>query len=128
MSFESDIYGALTTSTEIAALVGDRIFADVADSGTAAPYLVYQIISVTGETLHDRTRDIEFPIVQVSAWAETAAESIAIAKAVRTTLEAIDIEGDSDLTLSFSDRNSERDQETNLFGQIIEYRGACNSN
>ena len=128
MSFQADIYTALTDDTTIAGLVSDRVFADVADGSTATPYIVYQVISTGGETTHDGNRSLEFPLVQFSAWADSKSEAIALGSAINTLLDGNTLPGDSAITFVFSDQQGRHDPETNLFGETLDYRGACNRN
>jgi len=128
MSFQGDIYTALTTDSGVSAIIGSRLFADVADGSTVTPYLVYQVIGTNGETTHDGNRNLEFPSIQFSAWANTKAAAIALASAVNTALDGQTLAGTSDISLTFSDQSGTRDPESNLYGEILEYRGACNRN
>ncbi len=122
MSYQSDTYTALTGSSAITALVSTRIYADVADGSAAPPYLVYQFISAGGETTHDGERDTEFPLIQLTAWATSKASAIAIADAVRTLLEGNTIAGDSESSFQHSNRFGTYEDDTKLFGEILEYR------
>ena len=124
MSYQSDTYTALTSATAITAIAGSRIYADVADGSTAPPYLVYQFISASGETTHDGTRDTEFPLIQLTAWATTKAGAIALADAVKATLEGQTIAGDSASSFQHSNRFGTYEDPTKLFGEILEYRMA----
>ncbi len=128
MSYQSDIFTALTGDATLTGLVGDRVWADVADGTDATPYVVYQVISTIGETTHDGARDIEFPLIQVSAWANTKAESIAVASAVSRAIEGKELTGYSEATFIFDNQQGDHDPETNLFGEVLDYRGACNRN
>ena len=128
MSYQSDIIAALTTDSGVSGIIGDRVFADVADGSTVTPYLVYQVISTGGETTHDGNRNLDFPSVQFSAWADTKAAAIALASAVNAALDGQTIDGESNLSLTFSDQHGTHDSESNLYGEIIEFRGACNRN
>lgn len=122
MSYQSDTYTALTGSSAITALVSTRIYADVADGSAAPPYLVYQFISAGGETAHDGERDTEFPLIQLTAWATSKASAIAIADAVRTLLEGNTIAGESASSFQHSNRFGTYEDDTKLFGEILEYR------
>ena len=127
MSYQEDIVTAILADAPLTALIGTRIFADAADAKQPGSYLVYQTISVSGETLFDGTRDVKFPLVQFTAWAASKAAAIAITKALATAIEGRDLPGDSNASLSFSNEQSTRDPQTKLFGEIIEFRVSCNS-
>lgn len=128
MSYQSDLYAALVATTSITDLVGTRIFADVADSSAVAPYIVYQVVSTRGETTHSGSRDIEFPTIQFSCWAKTKAAAIAIASALNAAVDGATIEGDSNLSMIFSNQLGNYDPDTKLFGEVIEYSAATNTN
>lgn len=128
MSFQSDIIAHLEDDETITNQVGTRIYADAADGEATAPYLVYSVVTTGGETAHDGTRDVEFPLVQVSCYAATKAQAISIASSVRKRLEGGFIPGLANLTLIFDDQHGTKDAETNLFAEILELRGACNPN
>lgn len=114
----------LLNDAGVSGIVENRIYADFADGVTAAPYLVYQVITTGGETCHDRSRDIEFPLIQITGWAASKFESVALGDAVTAALDGVTQEGIFGLTLTFSDRQGQRDHETKLFGEIMEFRGA----
>ena len=136
MSYQSDIYTALTSAAPgllpsnaaLRSLVGTSIFPDVADGTVAPPFIAYQIISTSGETLHDGTRNIEFPLVQFSCWAITRANAIALASALNTILDGNTIAGTSAAIFMFSNQQGEYESDTKLYGEILEYRVATNTN
>lgn len=128
MSYQSDITSALAAASTITAIVGARVYADVADGSTAAPYLVYQVVSTGGETTHDGAREIEFPLIQFSCWATGKAAAIALASAVNAVLDGNTLAGASGVTLQFSNQFGQYDPDTKLFGEILEYRASTTTN
>jgi hypothetical protein len=128
MSYQSDLASALGAASTINAIVGQRIFADVADGSTAAPYLVYQVISTGGETTHDGNRNLDFPLIQFSCWAAGKAAAIALASSLNTLLDGKTLAGASGLTFQFSNQFGTYEADTKLFGEILEYRASCNRN
>jgi hypothetical protein len=128
MSYQSDIFEAIGSSSVMTDLIGDRFCWDLADGGTAPPYLVAQTISGDGETLHDSTRDWSFPLIQFACWAKTKAEAIAIMSAFRQEFEGVEISGPSNVSLSYSGETSTRDPQTKLYGEIIDYRASTLTN
>lgn len=124
MSYQGDITDAIEADSTLSALIGDRVFADVAPSTAAAPYVVFQTISGRGETTHDGVRNLGFPLIQFSAWAATKAEAIAVADAINTLLDGNTLDGDSEVTFQYSNDYGTHDAETNLFGEIREYRAS----
>lgn len=128
MSFQSDFYTAIQADATITSIVGSRIFAYVAPSTATAPFIVYQVIGTGGQTAHDGTRPVEFPLIQISCWSESPAASIALASAVNAFADGNTISGDSDLSLVFSGQSGQYDQATKLFGEILEFSGHANTN
>ena len=128
MSYQSDIVDAIKANSPLAAIIGARVFADVAPGGTVAPYIVYQTISDVGETPFDGIRSVTFPLVQFSCWATTKAGAVALSAALKTAIEGKNLPGSSNSSLGFSNQLSDRDQQTKLFGEIIDYRVSCNAN
>ncbi len=119
MSYHADIFDALSGETA----AGPRVYADVADGSTTVPYLVFQTITTGGETNHDGKRGVEFPTVQVTAWAVGRIAAAALADQVNEILEGNTI-GDSQISFQFSDRRGNYDAETRLSGEILEYRAS----
>lgn len=128
MSYQSDINDAINDSTVLTALIGDRFFWDVADDDATAPFLVAQTISTDSETCHDGSRDWCFPLIQFSAWATTKTQVIALSTALKNEIEGQRIPGNSQVSFSFSGENSTRDQETKLYGVLIDYRAHALTN
>lgn len=128
MSYQSDLKAAMTANVTLAALVGTRVFADIAPGSATAPFVVFQTIATGGETTHDGNRNLEFPLIQFSCWAATKASAISVASAVNSMLDGKTLTGSAGLTLRFSDQNSTYDPESRLFGELIDFRGACNKN
>jgi hypothetical protein len=128
MSYQSDLTTALSAASTITAIVGTRIYADVADGSAAAPYLVWQVISTGGETTHDGGREIEEPLIQFSCWGTSKESVIALASALNVVIDGNTISGASGLTFQFSNQFGTYESDTNLFGEILEYRASCITN
>ena len=124
MSYQSDIFDAIQASSAITALIGNRLFWDIADGDAIAPYAVAQTVSVSGETDLRGRRNVEFPLIQFSFWAKTKAEVIAISSAFKTAMEGRNLPGTSDTSLGFSGQHSTYESESRLFGEIMEYRAS----
>ena len=124
MSYQADIYAAVLAAPSLVALIGDRFSWDIADGDTVAPYIVAQTISDGSETAHDRTRSLAFPIIQVSCWAKTKAESIALARAWKIAIEGVELPGTSKTSIGFTNENSSYDSETKLYGTLLDYRAS----
>lgn len=75
MSAEATIY------TLLKGLVSNRVFPDVAPSGTAYPCIVYQQVGGQGISYTEGTMpDRENCRMQIACWATTRADAVALAK------------------------------------------------
>lgn len=128
MSYQKDIYTALAGNATLAAIVGNRIFPDIADGTAVAPYVVYTVVSTGGETTHDGDRNLDFPLVQFSIYAITKAAAIAAASALNAILDGNTLSGASNISFQFSNQSGTYESDTKLFGEILEYRSASNTN
>ena len=83
MTFESDVVDAIES------LVSDRLFADFAPSGTAAPYMVYQQVGGVAvnfvESAHPGKRNAR---LQLSTWSTTRQEAANLARQAEAALVA----------------------------------------
>jgi len=128
MSYQSDIKTAFTAAATITALVGTRVYSDIAPGEAAAPFIVFQTIATSGTTTHDGDRNLDFPLIQFSCWASTKAAAVSIASAVNSLLDGNTIAGSSGITFRFSGQNSSYDPESRLFGEMVDFTGACAKN
>ena len=125
MGYQADIYEALKDAGGLAALVGTRIYPDIADQSAVAPYIVWQSIATSGDNSHDGARDFVFPLVQFSCWAKTKTGAITLADALLAILDGETISGNSCCSFRFSNQSSNYDTEARLFGEILEFNCAA---
>lgn len=128
MSYQSDLYAALAGEASISAIVSDRIWSTVAPSTATAPYIVYSVVGTTGTTTHDGERPVEFPMIQIACWHTGPNLATTLASAVNAFVDGATIAGASNLSLVFAGQAGQYDDETKLFGEILEYTGATNTN
>lgn len=91
----------LLSDANISALVGDRVRDNPAEEDIANPFLTYQLISDVPVFSADGTDSLSNARVQISCWAATRSQCIALRQAVRqslarnrpTTFHAIRIDG-----------------------------------
>lgn len=124
MSWQGDIYAAAIAAEDLAAVIGDRFYWDIADGSAAAPYIVAQELSDAGTGDLSGVRTLALTLIQLSCWATTKAGALQLAALVKANLEGQDLPGDSNTSLSYQGTNSTFDPETGLFGQIIDYRAS----
>lgn len=106
MSAEATIY------TLLKGLVGDRVFPDVAPSGTAYPCIVYQQVGGQGLAYTEGTMpDHENCRMQIACWATTRAAAITLAKQVESAMCASEL-----MARPIGARVSNYEDDTQLYG------------
>jgi hypothetical protein len=128
MSYQSDIFDAIKADAPLTALIGSRFFWDIADGDALPPFVVASVITTTGETAFDGTRNVIFPLVQFIAWGTGKAQIIGVIRQLRLAIEGKNLPGASNVSLGFTNENSSFDEETGFFGELIEYRASSNTN
>lgn len=84
MTIETEIFTALR------GLVSDRVYPDVNDEGTDAPYIVHQRVGGATPTFLERASPSQEGVrLQVTSWATTRIAAVALAKQVQDTLVAL---------------------------------------
>jgi len=127
MSWQADTVAAIKADSPVAAIIGTKIFADVAPSNATAPFIVFQSISDGSSTTHDGTRSVIFPLVQFSCWATTKGGVIDLVTRLSAAIEGQTLTGSSNVSFTFSNQSSSRDHQTKLFGELLDLRGSCNA-
>jgi hypothetical protein len=109
------VYSLLKASTEVTAIVVDRIGEHgVIFANELRPYLTWQIVSGIGEVILDKGRSPHDRIqVQVDCWHKTSAGVVDLAEAVRSAIES-----DAYYSGTVAD---ERDAETLLYRLSLQF-------
>lgn len=81
------LYYLLTTDAPISAIVGTRVFPELADQEQAAPYIVYNIRSNDPSDVQSGPSALDTASVEVNCYAPTYAAAIELSDAVRTCLD-----------------------------------------
>ena len=100
MSIESDLYTTLSNDAGVSALVGTRIYPNLAPESATYPYITYQLISGVRLSTVTGVNDAKRKRIQHSCHAETYEEAKALADAVFAALEG---DGYQDLEHEFYD-------------------------
>lgn len=87
MNCEAAIYGILSADATLTALVGTRIYPEVAPNGAANPCIVYSESTPEYSDNKDGVSKLDTNIVQVDVYASTAASRNTIGARVRTLLD-----------------------------------------
>ena len=89
VSLEAWLFSFLCGSPELAALIGTRIYENIAPQNATYPAVVYTIITGGGDyTMSDATNQ-RTNLVQVSAWATSGTSRRAVADAVESRLSGL---------------------------------------
>ena len=108
-SAESVTYGALQ------ALAGGQVYPDVAPSGTAAPYIVYQSVGGVDETTFDGLNQLQNSRMQVAVWTSSRLGTSALMQQVLSALTVAPILG-----TPIGAPVSEYEDDTKLFGSRLD--------
>ena len=87
MSIGKAIYGILAANASVSALVGTRIYPDLAVQDTAFPFVVYQVEGTVPSDTKDGVSKLDMVDFSVMAYAKTYTSAQDIAEACRTALD-----------------------------------------
>ena len=86
-ALKEGIFTKLSADAPLIALVGDRIYPDVADQKKKLPYIVYEVDSEQGVPHMTGGGTLELTSVQFTVWATSSASRSAVNDALRTLLD-----------------------------------------
>ena len=86
-SYEAAIVTLIEADSTVGAIMGDRIYPNLLPDEPEFPAVVYQEISTDSQEAIDGPADFAFSRLQLSCWAETKAEAVALAQAICTLLQ-----------------------------------------
>jgi hypothetical protein len=87
MSAHAAILGLLQASSDLVALIGDRIYPDVLDDPPVYPAVTFQKLGGAGARGAVRNPGLMRASFQVSSWAQSRAEAALIATQVRKAMD-----------------------------------------
>jgi hypothetical protein len=87
MSVPAAILGLLQASSDLVALVGTRIYPDVMDDPPVYPSVTFQKVGGGAARRALTSPGLTHATMQVSTWAQSRAEAVRIASAVRKALD-----------------------------------------
>lgn len=86
MTAEAALYGVLTTTEGVTALVGTRIYPNRIPADVARPALAYQLISRVPVQTHDNAQPVDADRFQLTILGETYATAKSVGAACRAAL------------------------------------------
>jgi len=116
MSFQSDLYSAITAHAGLTALIGTRLYPNDAAQNATLPYIVYYEFATPREQLMSCDIGISKPRIQYSVYGESYADALAVADALRAALDA------TSYMVIFEDERGNSDMTTGLHRRDIDVR------
>ena len=115
MTFQGDLYAALSQDAGVVAAVGDRFFPNDTPEGVTTPFIVYYEFATPREQGFGGIV-VSKPRIQYSIYADTYADCFATATALRTAL------GKLAYPVVFEDERGNQDNTTGLHRRDIDVR------
>lgn len=86
MSLESDLHNFIETDSEISALIGGRVYPQVAPTGAATPYVVIDVVAGNPEYHAGGEAGVSTTEWDIDIFADTYAETISVKEKLRDQL------------------------------------------
>lgn len=83
------IYNILANDTPVSAIVGTRIFPNVAKQTTSFPFIIYDVQSENPTDYKQGVSSLDTDNVMVSCYCKTYSEASDLAKKIRTALDRV---------------------------------------
>lgn len=123
MTWDEEVFSFVTSDTKFFNFAKTNLFPDVAPSGQAAPFFVWQEITGGGSSQHDGPCDVSNPIIQYACWAGKRSLANEGREILKDLLSSKVLPPDEyDIAFTYSNELSTYDSETKLFGAILELR------
>lgn len=104
-SLEAALIAALQANAGVSALVGSRVFIAGGRQGETYPYVTVQRIATAGAAHLDGPSNLDWPLMQIDCWADTALAALNAAEAVRAAIDGVNVtSGDPDFYSVFQDQ------------------------
>ena len=89
MEIGKSIYNILSTTGNVSALVGTRIFPNVAPQTTAFPFIIYDVTGVEPTNTKDGVSTLDTNNVMISVYSNTYSEASSLAQLVRIAMDRL---------------------------------------
>ena len=87
MTIESALFSYLSTKASVIAVVGTKIFPEVAPESALYPFITYQVLGDTPEHHMTSAAGLTNVSMQIDVWADTFASSVTISEVIRNALD-----------------------------------------
>lgn len=116
MSFESDIWDALTDDNGLAAVISDRLYWDSAPEAPTVPFIIGHVFDMRREQAMAGAVVVSRPVVNFTIWDDDHAGALAVADALRAALLA------TDYPVILAGERSEVEYQSGLHRRTVEAR------
>ena len=89
MEIGKSIYNILSNTGNVSALVGTRIFPNVAPQTTAFPFIIYDVTGVEPTNTKDGVSTLDTNDVMISVYSNTYSEASSLAQLVRISMDRL---------------------------------------
>ena len=89
MEIGKSIYNILANTANVSALVGTRIFPNVAPQTTAFPFIIYDVTGVEPTNTKDGVSTLDTNNVMISVYSNTYSEASSLAQLVRIAMDRL---------------------------------------
>jgi len=91
MQIGKSIYNILANDSDVAALVGTRIFPNVAPQTTTFPFIIYDVTGVQPNDTKDGASTLDTNDVMISCYSETYSQASDLAQKIRVAMDRINV-------------------------------------
>jgi hypothetical protein len=124
MQIGKSIYYILVNDTDVSALVGTRIFPNVAPQTTTFPFIIYDVTGVSPNDTKEGPSTLDTNDVMISCYSETYDEASDLAQKIRVAMDRINEGVYNDETIQSSQFQSYNDIFDDTSGDAGIYRKA----
>ena len=124
MQIGKSIYYILVNDTDVSALVGTRIFPNVAPQTTTFPFIIYDVTGVSPNDTKEGPSTLDTNDVMISCYSETYSEASDLAQKIRVAMDRINQGVYNDETIQSSQFQSYNDIFDDTSGDAGIYRKA----
>jgi len=123
MNIGKAIYGILSGTTAVTDLVSTKIFPEIAEQETAAPFVIYQVQSVQPEDTHDGPSKLDEVRVEVLCYDDSYNGAADLASAVRGALDRVKgtYNGVNVESVQFNDVDFEIEYDPRRYSQVLTF-------
>ena len=124
MQIGKSIYYILVNDSDVSALVGTRIFPNVAPQTTTFPFIIYDVTGVSPNDTKEGPSTLDTNDVMISCYSETYDEASDLAQKIRVAMDRINQGVYNDETIQSSQFQSYNDIFDDTSGDAGIYRKA----